>query len=57
MDSHGNTDTTLRLAVGVALVPVGALVALTGDRTERKMETLMCETSSLVNSSAVGRKV
>lgn len=54
MDSHGNADTTLRLAVGIALVPVGALVALTRDGTERNI----CEISPLLQTKvpAVGRK-
>jgi len=34
MDSNGSARAPLRLAVGVALVPVGALIALTEDRKE-----------------------
>lgn len=32
MDFHRGTDTMLRLAVGVALVPIGALITLTADK-------------------------
>lgn len=38
MDTHGNTDAMLRLAVGVALVPIGALVTLTAENTESRGE-------------------
>lgn len=33
-DSHGNADRTLRLAVGVALVPIGALITFTAQRKQ-----------------------
>lgn len=41
---HGlqaSTDIALRLAVGVALVPIGALIALTGDRTQKEGENTL----------------
>lgn len=39
MDSHGNTDGMLRLTVGVALVPIGALITLTADREKNEVHT------------------
>lgn len=40
-----STGITLRLAVGVALVPIGALITLTGDRTQRKMKKTITQSS------------